>query len=686
MDEADGYGLDPWVTRFDGFTQETLAGLVADGLADYDPGREVWVITGYGTAESFEVRNVDAPAHGHAEPEDTSGPPFDALIDRAIIRFEAGQAPDGPLDSLIYRALGDADAATGEGTTTRWRDELIQRITESGPLEWYEITYAGQDPVDRLPVRTFDEEAARHTAARMSGSGGRVDVTYITGRGRQLIASYANRQPLPGTPASPADLSAVPPPRPATLAPGASGAAGPPLPATPGDTRTTPAQFPHGISPLPVTATSGGRVRPGRLLYADGTPVDFRPIGSSRTVAAVAAGAVPGEGDLAPGWLQVIQLGSGDLQKVHPALISPRGVSPLDWLPIRQIRRFGEFDSAEATGRDSAMLPATLIDRGDHIRTAAGEVREVIAHTDLSSASVKIATTGPGGPDSGQQYARWETVEVMIPARHPAQDSPVAGQLFAVTAPPAQRTGASAASGQALAPAASLDELTGLQETLDWIRRDGAPAPGRGVPGNPGRGQRPGIGQHGRSARPGRRPAGTGRRGRDARAGRMAGVGHHDRDDAPGARRGRYPDREPGPEPGVAAAARPDHQGLAGSRRERGPGPVRRPRLGAAVVAGGMGPGVRDHRRPGRQADDGLALRPGGPPQGQPGLASRPGPAPCGVPGRRPRARLAPARPTAPGRQLRTTRRPPRHRRPRPGKGPQRGTPARSGGPASRPD
>jgi hypothetical protein len=486
VDEPDGYDLDPWLTRFDGYTQQTLAGLEADGLAHYDQAREVWVITGAG--EAFEVRNVDTPAHGHAEPGDTSGPPIDALIDQAIIRFDTGQAPDGPLDSLIYRALRDADSAAGEGTTTGWRDELIRRIAESGPLEWYEITYADADPLNRLPVRSFDDEAARRAAARMSRTGGPVDVTYVTGRGRRLIASYVNGQLLTGTPAEP---FAVPPPRPATLVPAASDAARPPRPAAPGGTRGTPDQFPHGITPLDAPMPSGGRVRPGRLLYPDGTPVDVRPIGSSRTIPAVAAGAVPADGDLAPGWLQVIDLGNGDLQKVHPALITPRGVRPLDWLPIRQIRRFGEFDSAEATGRDSAMLPATLIDPGDHIRTAAGEVREVVAQTDLGPESVKIATNGPGGPDSGQQYTRWATVEVIIPARHPAQDSPAAGQLFADTPPPGRRAGASAADGQAFAAPARPDELTGLQEALEWIRRDGAAAPRHGVPPIPGAGSGP---------------------------------------------------------------------------------------------------------------------------------------------------------------------------------------------------
>src|SRR5260370_883393 len=54
---------------------------------------------------------------------------------------------------------------------------------------------------------------------------------------------------------------------------------------------------------------------------------------------------------------------------VHPALISPRDVAPYGCMRVRDRRRFGEFDAAEAAGRAAAWMPAVLVDAGDVITT-----------------------------------------------------------------------------------------------------------------------------------------------------------------------------------------------------------------------------------------------------------------------------------------------------------------------------
>ena len=168
---------------------------------------------------------------------------------------------------------------------------------------------------------------------------------------------------------------------------------------------------------------------------------------------AVAVGVVPGTGDLAPGWLQVIQLENGNLVAAHPALVSPQGVNPLGWLPYAQVRRFSEFDGAEAAGRDSALLQAMFVEQGDLIRTGAGEIRLVTAAKALPHAggvTMTIASAGTGGPGSPQEYKGEQTVEVLIPAHHPAEDSPQAGHMFGLLRPPAGPAPAARRPGPAL--------------------------------------------------------------------------------------------------------------------------------------------------------------------------------------------------------------------------------------------
>ena len=493
----DDYLPDAYDTRFDGYTRDTLNDLVDLGQAVYEPDRGVWVI--HGENGPYEVRDVDAPAQVFMAGPDAGPPPLEALIDRATIRYDAGQPAANPLEGIIFNALraADAGAGAGDGTVT-WRDDLLRQLDEAGVQAWYEITYARRPDALR-PVRVFDEESARHMARRMSATGEQVNVTLAASDGSlDVVASYRDQQPLPDpedlydSPVSYSELKAIaagqagasapgpadevpwpePTPWPAGPIPAAADAAGPALPVPAGDPRASQLQFPHGISPLPVAATWGGPLRPTRLLYPDGTAVDFRPMGDSESVPAVAVGVVPADGDLAPGWLQVIQRESGDLVAVHPALVSPRGVNPLGaWLQYRPVRRFSEFDGAEAAGRDSALVQAMLVEQGDSIRTGTGELREVTAVRALpqpdGDVRVTIATTGPGGHANGLEYEGRHTVEVLIPAHHPAQDSPDARHLFAVPDP---KPGHRARDGQGSWPA----EFGDVEELLGWIRRDGA--------------------------------------------------------------------------------------------------------------------------------------------------------------------------------------------------------------------
>jgi hypothetical protein len=510
---ADGHLPDAYDARFDGYTRETLDDWVRLGTAVYDPERGVWTI--YGEHSTWEVRDVDAPVQALMAGPDAGPPPLEALIDHATARYDAGLPPVNDLEGIVFNALRAADAGAYDGTT-QWRADLLRLLEERGVQAWYEITYADGLGNALRPVRVWDEQSARQVALRMSFTGEQADVTLVASDGsRSVIGSYLDQQLLPG-PGNPVDspvpggelvafdspvpdgeLTAIagggpwpePPPWPANPPPAAVSVAGRPLPVPAGDPRATPLQFPQGIFPLDVTATAGGGLRPARLLHPDGTPLDFRPVGDNQPVPAVAAGIVPGTGDLAPGWLQVIQRENGNLEAVHPALVSPRGVNPLAWLPYAQVQRFGEFDGAEAAGRDSALLPAMFVEQGDSIRTGAGEIREVTAVRRLPHAdgvTVTIATTGPGGHASPLEYEGRQTVEVLIPAHHPAEDSPHAGHMFGMLRPP---PAARAGDGQA-----TRAELTDLGATLDWIGRDGTaqgppPSFGRdGVPSSPGSG------------------------------------------------------------------------------------------------------------------------------------------------------------------------------------------------------
>lgn len=449
MDSSSWEGLDDWLTRFDGFTQDALAGLVTDGLAHYDFARNSWILHNGG--EPFEIRNVDAAPH---RPADTGGRlPGAADIDRAITRFGRGDPPDGEWDETVYRAL--RDVGPDQDPARPGPDRLLEEIAAAAPGDRYEISYAAGDHPGR-PVTAYDEEAAIDTARRMSRAGDAVIVEHVTSAGsRRLIGRFTHITAGPQGPG------------PARAAAGPAGQPVPPL----ADRPVPGPQVPPGTTPLPVPAASSGPIRPARLLYPDGQPLDCRPVGRTGPVwAGTAAGAMPASGDRAPGWLQVVSLADGTVTALHPALVSPRDVDPYAWLPYRAQRRFSEFDTAEAAGHTAAWLPAMLVDDGDLIRTRTGEIREVRLRTWDSESAIRITTAGPG--DTSTQLAgRDDFIEVMIPARHPAENTPHAARLFASQA----RT----------LDAPPETEIAGLRQAMTGLRAQHAAGPRHAGPGSP---------------------------------------------------------------------------------------------------------------------------------------------------------------------------------------------------------
>jgi hypothetical protein len=489
--------LNAWLTRFDGYARPELDALVADGRAEYDADRAVWIIQD--TGGPYEVRDVDAAPAGPAPGAPGSVPLGAAEIDRALIWFEAGLPPEGPREAFIYQVLAGPDA---KGQDSPWRDELLGQLEAAAPREWYLVSYAAGDGTSR-PVTAFSEEAALRAARGMSGAGEQVDVVHVAGDGtRQLVGSFRGGRPLGATrradprPARPGQAPLV------LSAPAVADVVGPPVLAPPGDRRVTPRQFPAGISPLPVDAASGGPAQPTRLVYANGRPVDCRPAGRTGPAwTGVAAGVWPADGTLAPGWLQVVSRDNGSLVVLHPALVSPRGISPYSFLSLRQQNRFGEFDAAEAAGQDAARLPAMSVDAGDRVRTSAGEIREVTRASQVGDSAVRIITRATGGPagthslDVGSK----ELVEVLIPGRHPARDRPDAARLFAVPVPQtrqhqaagllaysAGRHGGEPGTQPAPQPGRQIGQLARTLASLREHGRHAAGAPQPALPAQPG--------------------------------------------------------------------------------------------------------------------------------------------------------------------------------------------------------
>ncbi len=302
------------------------------------------------------------------------------------------------------------------------------------PGAWYEVSLA--DPCrGRAAETAAGEDAARGAARRMSAAGALVDITLVLGDGTRLpVASFAGGQPLPGA---------------AARVPAAADAAQAPVSRLrgAGNDRAAALRYPGGIFPLPVAATCGGLPRPHRLLHPDGIRLVCRPQGrSGRRWAGVADGVVPGSGSPA-GWLQVVRrdrtADPAGLVTLHPALISPAGVDPFARMNRRQRLRFSEFDVAEAAGLPAARLHADLIDAGDFIVIPGGrddivQVSQAALICGAAGVSVRLLADRlgqePDVPACGEAdllFQAADLVDVLIPARHPAEAGPQAWRLFA---------------------------------------------------------------------------------------------------------------------------------------------------------------------------------------------------------------------------------------------------------------
>ena len=174
-------------------------------------------------------------------------------------------------------------------------------------------------------------------------------------------------------------------------------------------------------------------------------------------------------------------------------MLAPAGVNPYALIGYRDQLRFSAFDPAEAAGRDAAWLYAALVDEGDMMRiemppmSGIAEIREVTS-VETAGAQVWITTAGLGGDTSTRTYPSRDRVEVMFPARHPAEDGPYAGRLFAPRPYQAQPgpadspdlTGIQAPSADRTAGAGS-DRLTELEDRIASLEREVARLRGDGT-------------------------------------------------------------------------------------------------------------------------------------------------------------------------------------------------------------
>ena len=306
-----------------------------------------------------------------------------------------------------------------------WRSgRARQAVSAPPPGALYEITYA--NPGRRHgPAAEHERDAALDTARRMSARGEVVDVALVLDDGgRRPVASFAGGQPVPGA---------------AARVPAAADAAQAPVSRLrgTGDIRAAAVRYPDGISPLPDAATSGGPLRPRRLLHPDGTRLVCRPDGrSGPRWTGVADGVVPSGSQPGAAWLQVVRRDDpAGLVTLHPALIAPAGVDPYACTDRRQRRRFGAFDVAEAAGRAAARLPAVLVDAGDFIvaQDGAGSL-QVIQSALVCGAmgvSVRLLAEDLSGDQDVLVRRDADLVEVELPACHPAESGPQARRLFA---------------------------------------------------------------------------------------------------------------------------------------------------------------------------------------------------------------------------------------------------------------
>jgi hypothetical protein len=338
---------------------------------------------------------------------------------------------------------GDGPGGFSEGELRWLLDAVNGRVRPPGPAAYYTGDHWALIPVP--PAGTG-----------LAVTGDSVPETVLT-----AICHAVNGDPVPPPP-GPQAVRLIPlpgsPPEPepdrgpftaaAHQVADAAEVAGPPAVPEPLWARPDAGVFPSGIQSLPVTACAGAGLRPGRYLYADGTPVTcVRPAAAGGgSWQGTAEGITRAPGGTA-GWLQVVR-GPDGRTAVHPALVFPSGTRPHQGISPQDAERLRRFDDAEAAGMDRAALPARMVQAGDKVPAALplgpGEPgawpRAVIRAEPGPGGRVTVTVTwwdragipSPYAPadEMTRAYAAGELVEVMQPARHPAQDGPAAALLF----------------------------------------------------------------------------------------------------------------------------------------------------------------------------------------------------------------------------------------------------------------
>lgn len=194
--------------------------------------------------------------------------------------------------------------------------------------------------------------------------------------------------------------------------------------------------LPAGTEPVASHRAWGGPVRPGRLVYQDGTELAvWRPNdeGDEVIVHAVAAGSkvTSASGGYGGGHLQVVQWEDGSHGVVHPARTCPRNVDPYAGLSDRDRARWETFDRYESYGESIAYLPARLIRVGDALQLKRGTPNHPADLTNIwavvsnhSDPDASIHLTVPGHKQ-GLQVPPDRQMAVGVPEVHPTLDASI---------------------------------------------------------------------------------------------------------------------------------------------------------------------------------------------------------------------------------------------------------------------